>query len=322
MDRTAPDIDRLLSALHRVKPDRTPNFEVMFNERNTSHLLGRPAGTFWAMPPGEAVELVQRVGQDAIVCSCTLTDNRAVVAGPADLDELEYSDPQAVREKMLTYLDAVAGTRVGVCARIGGPLCQTYMACAPVPIESFMYLLYDQPELVETMLERFTEGILRVLDAIAPLPFHLFYLGDDLGTNLGPMISPKHIANLWAPRYERIVRAMQATGRPIINHCCGDQSSVLPWLRRWGVDATHPIQPGPNDIDAIHREHGAHLALIGNIDVAGILSCGTPDEVYRDTVAHIERFGPGYVVCSSHSIIDSVPPENYLAMVRAAHECG
>lgn len=322
MDRTVPDIDRLLSTLHRVKRDRTPNFEVMFNERCTSHLLGRPSWTFWGMAPQAAVELVQRVGQDAIVCSCTLADNRAVVASPADLGRLEGSDPQAVREKMGAYLDAVAGTRVGVCARFGGPLTATYMACAPVPIESFMYLLYDQPELIATLLDHFTAETVRLVEAIAHLPFHLFYLGDDLGTNLGPMISPKHIANLWAPRYERIVRAMQATGRPIINHCCGDQSPVLPWLARWGVEATHPIQPGPNDIDAIHREHGAHLALIGNIDVAGILSCGTPDEVYRDTAAHIARLGPGYVVCSSHSIIDSVPPENYLAMVRAAHECG
>lgn len=322
MDRSAPNIDRLLSTLNRVKLDRTPNFEVMLNERNTSHILGRPATTFWGMPPAEAVELVQRVGQDAIVCSCTLADNRAVVATPADLDRLEFTEPRAVRLKVLDYLDAVAGTRVGVCARFGGPLTATYMASAPVPIESFMLQLYDEPEMVAEMMDRFTANTLELIAAIADLPFHLYYLGDDLGTNLGPMISPKHIRNLWAPHYERIVRAMQATGRPIINHCCGDQSPVLPYLRQWGVQATHPIQPGPNDIAQIHAEYGDSLTLIGNIDVAGVLSYGTPDEVYQATAANLERFGDGYVVCSSHSIIDSVPPENYLAMVRAAHECG
>ncbi|MEK7412320.1 MAG: uroporphyrinogen decarboxylase family protein, partial [Planctomycetota bacterium] len=180
----------------------------------------------------------------------------------------------------------------------------------------------DEPEMIEQMLDMFTDGAIAVVEAIADLSFHLYYLGDDLGTNLGPIISHKHIKKLWAPRYERIVRAMQATGHPIINHCCGDQSSVLPYLAEWGVQATHPIQPGPNDIAKIHAQYGQQLALIGNINVAGILSHGTPAEVYRATAENIERFGDGYVACSSHSIIDSVPPENYLAMVRAAHELG
>jgi len=90
------------------------------------------------------------------------------------------------------------------------------------------------------------------------------------------------------------------------------------------VNAVHPIQPVANDIYAIHAEYGDRLTLVGNIDVASVLSYGTPAEVRQNVREHIDRLAGsgGYIVCSSHSIIDSVPPENYLAMVRATQEFG
>ena len=40
----------------------------------------------------------------------------------------------------------------------------------------------------------------------------------------------------------------------------------------------------------------------------------------RETLEHIERLGRdgGYVVASSHSIVDAIPLENYFAMVETA----
>ena len=72
------------------------------------------------------------------------------------------------------------------------------------------------------------------------------------------------------------------------------------------------------------KEYGADLCLIGNMDLAGVLSFGTPDEVRQDTIEHIDALAPGggYIVASSHSITDDVPPENYQAMIRAAWEHG
>ena len=59
-------------------------------------------------------------------------------------------------------------------------------------------------------------------------------------------------------------------------------------------------------------------------DLAGVLSFGTPTEVVEDTKEHIDRLAPGgsYVVCSSHSITDPVPSENYIAMIETAQTYG
>jgi len=55
-----------------------------------------------------------------------------------------------------------------------------------------------------------------------------------------------------------------------------------------------------------------------------VLSFGTPPAVCEDTREHSERPGGegGCLVCFSQSILDTVSPENYLAMVEAARELG
>jgi uroporphyrinogen decarboxylase len=91
-----------------------------------------------------------------------------------------------------------------------------------------------------------------------------------------------------------------------------------------GISALHPIQPNCNDIHLYKREYGSDLCLIGNLDLAGALSFGTPDEVREETTELIDALGPGggYIVASSHSITDDVPPENYQAMIQATWEHG
>jgi uroporphyrinogen decarboxylase len=240
-----------------------------------------------------------------------------------DLDRIVPPDPRVARAKLEKYLDAVKGTNVGVCARLSGIMTLTYMALGPIPIESFMYLLYDNPVLVKRLMGIFLEYHTRLIETIKDLPYHLYYIGDDIGSTAGPLISPDSMVEFWVPGTKKLIDTAQATMRPIIFHCCGVQAPILPYMIEWGVNAVHPLQPVANDIYAVKAKYGTKLTLVGNIDVAGLLSYGTPAEVRESVREHIERLADGsYVVCSSHSIIDSVPPENYIAMVKAAQEFG
>ncbi len=317
-------IDRLLNALQRKPVDRVPNFEIIVDNRSTRKLLGMPAEgssvTSWTVAPQDAVRLARMTGQDAIVCSLTWMAEEGSIESRADADAIVIPDPVDARGSMQACLDAIQGTNLGVVARLTGPLTLTYMAMGPVPIESFMMWLYDDLELVEHLMDMFVDYHLRLIDAISDMPYHLYYIGDDVSSSTGPMISPHHLAELWAPRARRLVQAAKATGKPIIFHCCGMQAPILPYLVKWGVNAVHPIQPVANDIYRMKADWGEHLTLIGNIDAAGVLTSGTPDEVRAEVREHIDRLANdgGYVVCSSHSIVDSIPPENYLAMCDEA----
>ncbi len=324
-----PDIERLLAAFRHEKLDRTPNFEIWIGSRSIRHILYRNSYEldFWSMPPGDAVELVNAIGQDAIVCSLQPqlprdgsvmnTDDLALFLKNAKVDKI------AIRAKMKAYLDAVSGTGIGVTARIGGPMTQTYMACGPVPIQSFMLMLYDQPELIENCMKTFTGWTLQIIDAIKDLPFHLYYIGDDLCDNKGAMMNPDAIDRYWAQCYEQIIGAAHATTHPVICHCCGSQTPVIPYWLKWQVEACHPLQSGANDIYAFKKNYGNRIVPVGNISV-GLLSTGTAEEIRRDTIHHIKELSGdgGYVVCSDHSIIDSVIPENFMAMINTVHQHG
>jgi len=326
--RKAPNIDRLMAALHQEKADRIPNFDVMFNARFCQHILGPSSGedVFWNMAPENAVKLVQAIGQDAIMC---------VTAPPMppegsiqSLDDLrDYLatdiDREAYRSKMKAFLAAAKGTGIGVMARLTGPLVISYMGSGPIPIQSFMLHLYDNPEMVSAFMDRVIELDMQIIDALADLPFDFYYIGDDVADNNGFMISPTTMKEIWVPRYKKIIDAVHEKGKPIMNHCCGNQKDILPYLLDWEVEATHPIQSKANDIYAMKKQVGDRITLVGNIAI-NLLSMGTREEVVADTREHLARLGGdgAYIACSDHSIIDSVIPENYLAMIETVHREG
>lgn len=321
----ASSMGRLEAALHHAKHDRVPNLEVSFDARAVSHLLGRRSEIgWWQLPPEEAVAVALVARQDAVFCSLTWSPPLGSVRTMQDARALVPPDPAEGRAKMRAYLAAAAGTGLGVCARLTCPFTAAYTSTGPIPIQSFMYMLYDRPELVDYVMELYLSVALAQVEAIADLPFRLVYLGDDIAGNDGLLVSPATMGEIWLERTRTLVEALLDTGRPMIFHCCGKQEFLYPFLVKWGVHAVHPVQPGPNDIYAVHRTWGDKLTLVGNIDVNGVLSFGDPRAVAEDTREHIERLAGdgGYVVCSSHSIIDSVDPENYLAMVNATEAYG
>ncbi len=320
-----PDINRLLAAFRHEATDSVPNFEIVIGARALTRLLGVATDkSLWDLAPELRAKALAAVGQDAMPCPLHARIPNASVRSAEDAERMQFPDPNQARERLEACLKAVAGTRLGVCACITGPLTSAYMVLGPVSIESFMYLLYDDPGLAARLMDRFVDHYTAVIAAVADLPFQFYYIGDDVGGSAGTLIGPQHLAELWAPRARRLVDAAHETGRPVLFHCCGDQSAVLPYLVEWGVEAVHPLQPPVNDIYVVHRQYGDRLALVGNINVGGVLSFGTPDAVRRDTREHLERLAGngGYVCGSSHSIIDSVPPENYLAMVETVQEYG
>jgi uroporphyrinogen-III decarboxylase len=63
--------------------------------------------------------------------------------------------------------------------------------------------------------------------------------------------------------------------------------------------------------------------LIGNIHTP-LLAYGSKEEIEEDVKEHLTRLAPGggYVLSSSTSIFEGIPPENFLHMVRCVHRFG
>jgi uroporphyrinogen decarboxylase len=91
-----------------------------------------------------------------------------------------------------------------------------------------------------------------------------------------------------------------------------------------GFDALNPIEPKAMDINAIKREYGSRISIIGNIDLGYTLTRGTPQEVREEVRQRIQDLAPGggYAVSSSNSIPEYVPLANFNAMREATFEYG
>jgi len=319
-----PNIARLLAALRGERLDRLPNFELILDPRMVRTVLGWPEDKgvmSFSLDAPDALELARRTAQDAIVVNLAWAAgwNGALVK-PADLEQVQPPDLAWYRGVFERAVAATCGTQTGIVLHTVCPLFHSYYAMGPIPIQSFMENLYDQPAFVNRLLDLHLEAQIRILEAVQDLPCAIVYTADDLASNAGLLVPPQVIRDLWEPRFAELMRVIRRFRAPVMFHCCGRLDDVLPILDRFGIDAVHPIQPACNDIYAIRRRWGRRFCLVGNMSIEGALAFGTPDEVRRDTLEHMERLGRngGYVVASSHSIVDAIPVENYFAMIETA----
>jgi uroporphyrinogen-III decarboxylase len=288
------------------------------------------------LPAPEYRQFLEKTGQDAVICTLSWkpksrkVEAKGVIARGQDgfianRSELhKLPTPPSVDEMMAPldyYLDAFSGTEIGVGVVLRSVFSNTYETLG---MENFMLKTYDDPELIEILFDRFLEYSLELVKACLDRKIDFFALDDDICDNNGFLVNPHFLRNQWMPRTKQILDPVVSADIPIIYHCCGNIEPVIPLALELGVSAMHPIQTNCNDIYAYKREYGSDLCLVGNIDLAGVLVFGTPEEVRQETIKRIETLGPGggYIVASSHSITDDVPPANYQAMIETTWECG
>ncbi len=149
--------------------------------------------------------------------------------------------------------------------------------------------------------------------------------GDDYAAGTGPMMSPAHFRRFVLPFLTRSVRAAHDLGVPYIKHTDGNLWPILDDLLAAGIDALDPLEPKAGmDIGEVKRRVGDRIALVGNLDCAGLLPSGTPAEVedaVKETIAKAAP-GGGYILASSNTIHPGVKPDNYRAMAEAVRRWG
>jgi uroporphyrinogen decarboxylase len=118
----------------------------------------------------------------------------------------------------------------------------------------------------------------------------------------------------------RLVEPAQEHGKLLGMHTDGRIGDVLPLLYDLGFRVIHPVEPECNDIRSLRDAWRGRLAFIGNIPTT-LLSFGTNEAVEAAVREACARLGPGggYVVGSSGSIVDGIPPARFVTMTQAAH---
>jgi len=213
-------------------------------------------------------------------------------------------------------------------------LCATcWMACTIFEIawymrsmEQLMVDMIDQPDIAEALLDRIT--MKREIQAwtYAELGADIICLGDDVGTQRGLLMSASMWRRWLKPRLARIISVVNVA-RPetlIFYHSDGDIREIIPDLIEIGVNILNPIQPECLDPAEVKAKYGGQLAFWGSIGIQHTLPFGTPDDVRCEVRTRIQTIGQGggFLIAPTHVIEPEVPWENIVAFVEAVKEHG
>ena len=197
-------------------------------------------------------------------------------------------------------------------------------------MELLFLKMYDEPELVDAVLQHIVDyyaGVSqRIFDAAAS-SIDIFFIGNDFGTQHGPVMSPSLFRRFIFPHLERLARLGHAYRLKVMLHCCGGYSPLIPQMIEAGLDGLHAVQPGCKgmDLTMLKRSFGDKILFNGAIDSQHVLIRGTAQFVREQTrkVLEIMKTGGGYVAGASHDyILEETPVENVLAMFDAIAEFG
>ena len=354
-----PDIQRLFAAFKRKKVDRVPNFEVLIEDQHVQKLLGRHAGNTLSfggdpakgvsegegarpMKPEDYIELCKIVGQDAIIVEAIWTPfkkrlpdgsaggliaDRSIKTREDFRTKVILPDEADIEAKMVfvrEYRQALdrSGTKIGFCVLFGAFFQTLYEFV--IGLEDTMKMVSEDRDFLEELLEISTVWCTKFASAAVKNGVDFIWPADDVAFKTGLFLPPPLLKEIWAGRMKRICAPAVSAGKPVMFHSDGKIDDLVPMLLDMGVDCVHPMDPYGCDYRELKRSFGSSACFAGNIDIEVPLAHGTPADVEKDVKAHMEAMKPGggYVCGSSHSIVNYIPHENFIAMLNAIHRYG
>jgi len=219
----------------------------------------------------------------------------------------------------------------GYCIAVGGPgsgdiINMTSMLRTMEQV--LVDLITDEPaglRLIDRRLAIQEEVLRRTIEA-ARGRANLLWLGEDLGTQIGPMISLDLFRKHIRPRHQRLVDLGKQFGIPVMIHSCGSSSWAFDDFIEMGIAAVDTLQPEATNMAPAYLKSrwGGRLAFHGMISTAGPVAYGTPADVERSVRETLEIMMPGggYCLAPTHMLQSNSPTENVVAMYEAARKYG
>jgi uroporphyrinogen decarboxylase len=241
-------------------------------------------------------------------------------------DPLDRSRFDGLREKAQRLYETTDYALIA-----GSPATLFYLTAELVGFQEYMEKLLTDRVVIETLVDRmlgfWIDFFGAYLDAVGEW-VEMIWMGDDWGTQRGPILPPKLFREIFLPRYRQFCQFVKNRAPvKIALHSCGSVGWALEDLADAEIDVVHPLQGdacGMDDPEGLKRRFGKRLAFYSNLCNQTILPHGTPEQVREDVVRKILALAPGggYVVSGGHNIQADVGPENILTLFDTAWQVG
>ena len=196
-------------------------------------------------------------------------------------------------------------------------------------IDNFLKDLVRSPAEVErfldALMERHLASLERICKAVGDV-VDIIRLGDDLGMNTGPLMSPEMYRRFFKPRHAMLCNYIKTHSKMhVFLHSCGSIYQLIPDLIEAGFEILNPVQTNARDMqpERLKKDFGRSVTFWGaGADTRSILNFGTPAQVKDHVRSNIDILAPGggFVFNTIHNILPDVPAENIIAMFAAVDE--
>jgi len=140
---------------------------------------------------------------------------------------------------------------------------------------------------------------------------------EDLGMQVGPMLSPDHFRKYIKPVYQRVMKHARDNGIIVHMHSDGDIRDLVDDLIDGGVEVIN-LQDLVNGIDWIQKKFAGKVCINLDIDRQKITAYGSPKEVDDLIREEVEKLGSkegGLLMV--YGMYPGVPLENAKALMDA-----
>jgi len=192
-----------------------------------------------------------------------------------------------------------------------------------VGMERVLYMFYDDPGLIEDMMEQIlyleTEVIKRTLKDIKVQQATFW---EDMCYKAGPLVSPDMVRKFMMPRYKKITDLLHSYGVDVIwLDSDGNLNELIPLWLESGINYVWPFEVAAgNDVVALRKKYGKDLIIGGGIDKRALIKGkeAIKEEVMSKVPFLLET--GGYFPSVDHIVPQDVTFENYCYYINLMRE--
>jgi len=238
------------------------------------------------------------------------------LADTASLRSYRWPDPDDARicRKVYETAEAFEGGDVFLSGSHRDTLWEkAYML---VGMENMMMAFHAEPAFARDVLHHIMDWQLGIARHYLAVGVELVGLGDDLGTQVGPLLSPETVDEFLVPEYRRLFDLYRSRGVLIGFHSCGHIEWMLERFIDLGVDVLNPVQATANDLGRVRAATQGRMALQGGVST-GTIMAGPPEAIVGEVRQRLWQLGrEGGYFCSPDQ---GMPfPERHMAAFREA----
>ena len=295
----------------RIYPGMIPGFEPKILEENERYIIMRHSNGIVTKALKEGTIRGTRMSMDAYL-SFPVTDRKSWN------NIKKHYDPAAPVRYPFWWDELVRMWKTRdypVCLLGNGTFGLYSQLRSWVGTEGISYMFYDNPSLVEEMLEFLTGYFIKLVDkALKEVQFDYFNFFEDCAGKGGPLFGPDLFNKFFKKYYVRIIEFLRKAGIKFFwVDSDGDPEVLIPLWMEVGITCFWPLEQASNmDPLRLRKKFGKSLILCGGIDKREIAKDKKSiEKELTKKIPPLVKQG-GYIPHIDHAIPPDISYDNFM----------